>query len=103
MGQFPDPKELVDSVVDGAVELAEGPVRVATKVANVAETFASDVKSNMDNIKSRLPDDPSAIPDIAIKGAGDAIKAGIGFFEAIGSGAMETLGAIKDQIRRVAG
>ncbi len=102
MQKLADPKEVVDSVVEGAVELAEGPVRVAIKVANVAETFASDVKSNMDNIK-RVPEDPSVIPDIAMKAGGDTIKAGIGFFEAISSAATETLGAIKNQIRRVAG
>lgn len=103
MGQLPDPKALVDSVADGVVELAEGPVRVATNVAGVAEIFAAEVKANMDTVKGKMPDDPSAIPDAAIKAAGQTVKAGLGMFEAVGKGVMDTFAAVKNQIQRITG
>lgn len=101
--KLPDPKELVDSIADGAVELAEGPVRAAKNTADVAEKFASGVKANMDDFKSRMPDDPVAIVDCAIKGAGQTVGAGIEFVEGIGNAVMETFGAVKGQIKRVTG
>jgi len=93
---LPDPKTLVDSVLDGVVEVAEGPARVAG-------TFDSEVKANMDTVKGKLPDDPSVIPDAAVKAAGQTIKAGLGMVEAIGKGTMDTFEAVKNQIRRVTG
>lgn len=101
--KLPDPKELVDSVADGALEVAEGPVRVAENIAKVANTYASDVKSNMDNLKAKMPDDPSVIPDSAIKLAGQTVRAGLGLFEGIGRGVMDTFEAVQKQIRRVTG
>ena len=101
MQQLPDPKTLVDSIADGAMELAEGPARVAENVASVCQTFASDVKSNMDNVKNRLPDDPSVIPDAAVKAVGQTVRAGLGVFEGVGKGIMDTFNAVQNQIRRV--
>jgi len=101
MQQLPDPKTLVDSIADGALEVAEGPVRVAKNVASVADTFASDVQANMDNIKSRLPDDPSVIADAAVKAVGQTAKAGLGMIEGVGKGIMDTFEAVKNQIERV--
>jgi len=103
MQQLPDPKTLVDSIADGAVELAEGPARVAENVAGVCLTFASDVKSNMENVKNQLPDNPAVIPDAAIRAAGSTVKAGLGIFEGIGKGVMDTFSAVQNQIRRVTG
>ena len=100
---LPEIKTLVDSVLDGVVELAEGPARVATNVAGVAGTFASEMKSNMDSVKSALPDNPSVIPDAAIKAVGQTVNAGLGMFEGIGKGVMDTFGAVKNQIKRVTG
>lgn len=99
--KLPDPKTLVDSVADGVIEVAEGPARVAKNVASVADTFASEVKSNMDDVKSRLPDDPAVIPDAAIRAVGQTAKAGLGLFEGIGRGIMDTFDAVKSQIQRV--
>ena len=101
MANLPDPKTLVDSIADGAVELAEGPARVAKNVAGVADTFASDMKASMDNFKNRMPDDPAVIPDAAIKAVGQTARAGIGMFEALGNGIMDTFSAVKAQIQRV--
>jgi len=103
MQQLPEIKTVVDSVLDGVVEVAEGPARVADNVAEVAGTFASEVKANMDMVKGKLPDDPSVIPDAAIKAAGQTVKAGLGMVEAIGKGTMDTFEAVKNQIRRVTG
>lgn len=98
-----DPKTLVDSMADGAIELAEGPARVAKNVASVAETYASEVKANMDNVKSRMPDDPSVLPDAAVKAVGQTVKVGLGMFEGVGRGIMDTFEAVKGQIKRVTG
>lgn len=98
---LPDPKDLVDSVADGAVEIAEVVPRVADNVANVAQTFASGVKANMDDFKRRMPDDPAAIADCAVKAVGQTAKAGLGMVEGVGRGIMDTFEALKSQINRV--
>ena len=101
--QLLDPKVLVDSIADGAIEVAEGPARVAKNVAVVADNFASEVKANMDNVKSKMPDDPSVIPDAAIKAVGQTVKAGLGMVEGFGKGIMDTFEGVKNQIKRVTG
>lgn len=101
--KLPDPKTLADSIADGVIEAAEGPARVAKNVASVAETFASEVKANMEDVKRRMPDDPSVIPDAAIKAVGQTVKAGLGMFEGVGKGVMDTFEAVKGQITRVTG
>ena len=103
MERLPDPKVLIDSIADGAIELAEGPARVAKNVADVAGIFASEVKANLDDVKAKLPDDPMVIPNAVVKGAGQTIKAGLGLVEAVGKGAMDTFEAVKSQIKRVTG
>lgn len=100
--RLPDPKEIVSSVVNGGIELAEGPVKIAEGVADVAKAFATGARANLDKAKGIL-DDPSVIPDIAMKGVGQTVQAGLGLFEAVGGGVMSTVDAVKNQIRRVAG
>ena len=100
--KMPDPKEVVDSIVDGAIEIAEAPVRVADNIARVAGTFSSEVKANMDTIKSKLPDSPEALPEVAITAARQTLKAGIGLFKGIGQGLEETVEAVENQIGRIA-
>ncbi|GAI69463.1 unnamed protein product, partial [marine sediment metagenome] len=85
------------------VEIIKGPARVADNVAAVANTYAKEMQSNLDEVQKRMPDDPSVIPDFAIKTVGQTVKAGIGFFEGIGKGAMDTFGGVKSQIKRVTG
>ena len=101
--QLLDPKVLVDSIADGALEVAEGPARVAKNVAVVADNFATEMKANMDNVKTKMPDDPSVIPDAAIKAVGQTVKAGLGMVEGFGKGIMDTFEGVKSQIRRVTG
>lgn len=101
--KLPDPKELVDSVADGAVEVAELPARVAKNVASVADGFAVEVKTNMEDFKARMPDDPAVIADVAAKAVGQTVKAGLGMAEGFGKGIMDTFEAIKGQIKRVTG
>ena len=85
------------------IEVAEGPARVAKNVASVADTFASEVKATMDGVKAAMPDDPSVIPDAAIKAIGQTVNAGLGMFEGVGKGVMDTFEAVKSQIKRVTG
>ncbi|GAI02368.1 unnamed protein product [marine sediment metagenome] len=101
--KLPDPKELVDSVADGGVEVIKGPARIADNVAAVANTYAKEMHTNLDEVQKRMPDDPSVIPDFAIKTVGQTVKAGIGLFEGITKGAMDTFDGVKTQIKRVTG
>jgi len=102
-GQLPDPKVLIDSIADGAVEFAEAPVRLAENTAVVATVFANSVKANMEDFKKRMPDDPAAIVDCTIKGAGQTVNAGINMVEGFGKAVMDTFGAVETQIKRVTG
>ncbi len=101
--KLPDPKELVDSVADGAIEVIKGPARVADNIAAVANTYAKEMHTNLDEVQKRMPDDPSVIPDFAIKTVGQTVKAGIGLFEGAGKGIMDTFEGVKSQITRVTG
>lgn len=101
--KLPEPQTIVDSIADGAIELAEGPVRAAANTAAVAQTFATQVKANMDDFKSRMPRDLSAIPDCAVRAAGQTVNAGISLFEGIGKAIGDTLDGVKNQIKRVTG
>ena len=103
MGTMPDPKTLVDSVVDGALEIAESVPRMAENVAGVCTTFASEARGNIETVKTRLPDDPGVLPDVAIKAVGQTVHAGIGIFEGVGKGIMDSVAGVKSQIRRVTG
>lgn len=101
--KMPDPKEVVDSVADGAMEIAQGPARIAENIAGVAETYASDMKSNMEDFKKRMPDDPGAIADCGVKAVGQAARVGLGIVEGAGKGIMDTFDGVKKQIQRVTG
>ncbi len=101
--KMPEPQTLVDSIADGAIELAEGPVRAAVNTAAVAQTFATQVKANMDDFKTRMPQDPTAIPDCAVRGAAQTVGAGISFVKGIGMAITDTLDAVHNQIKRVTG
>ena len=101
--KMPDPKEIVDSVADGAVEIAEGPVRIASNLATVAQTLASEARANMEDVKARMPNDPSVLPQSVVKAAGQTVKAGLGIFGAFGKGIMDTFAGVQNQIRRVTG
>ena len=103
MATMPDPKTIVDSVADGALEIAESVPRMAENVAGVCTTFASEARSNIETVKSRLPDDPAVLPDVAIKAVGQTVHAGIGIVEGIGQGIMDSIAGVKNQIRRVTG
>jgi len=103
MSDLPDIQTVVDSVADGAITIVEVFPRVAENVAAVATTYAAAVKADMENIKSKMPSDPTVIPDTFVKLAGQTVKGGLGFFESIGKGVMETFESVQSQIRRVTG
>jgi hypothetical protein len=103
MVKLPDPKELVDSVADGALEVIKGPAKVADNVAAVANTYAREMHGNLDEVQKRMPDDPAVIADFAVKTVGQTVKAGIGMAEGIGRGVMDTFEGVKSQIKRVTG
>ena len=101
--KMPDPKEVVDSVADGAMEIAQGPARIASNVAGAAETYASEMEANMEDFKKRMPDDPGAILDCGVKAVGQAARVGLGIVEGVGNGFMDTFAGVKKQIQRVTG
>jgi len=103
MIKLPEPQTIVDSIGDGAVELAEGPVRAAINTADVAKTFATDVKANMDDFKKRMPADLSAVPDCAVRAATHTLKAGLDFIDGIAKAGMETFDAVRAQAKRITG
>jgi hypothetical protein len=98
---LPEPKVVIDSVGDGAVELIQTGSRVLDKQAAVASSYAGSLKSCAEDIKRRTPDDPSVFLDAAIRTAGATIKAMVGTAEAVVGGIDETARGVKSQIERV--
>jgi hypothetical protein len=103
MGKLPELKTIIDSIGDGAVEVAEAPVRAAENTADTAKSFADHVKANMDDFKKRMPNDLSAIPDCAMRAVGHTVSDGISLFEGLGKALHDTLDGVKNQIKRVTG
>jgi len=99
---LPDPKTIVDSVADGAVEILETGSRMLEKQGGVITSYAGSLKSCAEDIKRRTPDDPSVFVDAAIRTAGATVKAVVGTAESIISGIDETARGVKSQIERVA-
>jgi len=100
---MPDPKILVDSVADGALEVVEVVPRVAENCAIVGTIFAASMKSNIDSVKGHMPDNPGVLPDLAVKAVGETVIAGVGLIQGLGKGIMDSLGGVQDQIRRGVG
>lgn len=99
--QLPDPKTIVDSIGDGAIEILETVSRVAEKEGGVMTSYAGTLKACAEDIKRRTPDDPSVFIDATIKAVGATVKAVVGTGEALVGGIDETAKGLKSQIERV--
>jgi hypothetical protein len=99
---LPEPKVILDSIGDGAVELLQTGSRLLDKQAAVIGSYAGSLKSCAEDIKRRTPDDPSVFLDAAVRTAGATIKAIVGTGEAVVGGIDETARGVKSQIERVA-
>lgn len=103
MPKVPDPKTIVDSVLDGAIEIAEGPVKTAEGIAAVATAYAAGARANLEEIKRSMPDDPSAIPGVAVKAVSQSVRASIGLVQSLADGVTSGLNGVQSQISRVTG
>jgi len=99
--KLPDPKEVVDSIGDGAVEVLQIGSRLAEKQSKVMGTLGTQLKSIGDDIKAKMPDDPSVLPASAMKAGGAVLSAIIGTGESFVSAIDETAKGVKGQIDRV--
>lgn len=103
MAELKDPKEIVDSVVDGAVGVIQFFPRAAENVAKVADAYAVSANKNISDFKAKMPDEPAVLPRLALSVIGETIGAGIGMFEALISAGAATATDVKSQIKRVTG
>lgn len=98
---LPDPKQIIDSVGDGAVEVVEIGARLAEKLGSNLNAYGSRLKSIGDEIKSGTPDRPEVLPGAVIKAAGATVSAVVGTIGGFISAADETAKGLKSQIDRV--
>jgi len=98
-----DPKELVDSVADGAVGAIQIFPRVAENIAGIAHAYASSVNRNIDAFKASMPDEPAAAPRLLGNMIGETVGSFVGLFEAVVRAGSDTANDIKSQIRRGTG
>ena len=98
-----DPKEVVDSVVDGAIGLVQFFPRAAENVAKVADAYATSANKNINDFKARMPDEPAVIPRVVGSVIGETVGAGIGLVEALINAGSDTAKDVKSQIKRVTG
>jgi len=103
MLRLPSVGTIVDSVGDGAIEVAKLPVRAVANVNGVGTTYINQVRANLDAIQNGLPHNPAVIPETGVKAIGQTVDAGIGLLHAIGSSLDETVRGVQSQIRRVTG
>lgn len=98
----PDPKNIVNALVGGAIEIAEGPVRVMGNAAGAVESYTSHVKANMETLK-RAPDDPGVLVSVALNGISHTLADGLAFFKGIGKAAMDTAEGVETNLKRITG
>ena len=101
MGEFKDPKVIVDSIGDGAVEVLQIGSRLCEKQSTVMGTLGTQLKGIGDNIKGKMPDDPSVLPTSLLKAGGAVLSAVIGTGESLVGVVDETAKGLKSQIDRV--
>lgn len=99
--QLQDPKVIVDSIGDSALEFLEAGSRLGEKEGVVLTQLASDFKSIAEDIKAKLPDDPSVLPASLLKAGGALLNGMLGTGDSFFSTADETVKAIRGQIERV--
>lgn len=99
--RLPDPKTLVDSIGDGALEVLKIVPTFAEKEARVSAQYAADIKGDIDRVQSALPDDPSALVGTVVSVLGHTAKAAISAIGAAFESADETFEGIKKQVSRV--
>lgn len=98
-----DPKELVDSVVEGVIGAAQFFPRAAENVAKVADAYAVSTNKNINDFKAQMPEEPAVIPRLVGSVLGQTVGAGFGMLEAVGNAVMDTAKDIKSQISRGTG
>jgi len=98
-----DPKEAVDSVVDGVLSAVGFFPNVAENIARNATDYATAVRRDLEDIKTSMPDRPEVLPRVAFGIIGQTIGAGVGMVEAVATGIDKTAKDIKSQTRRVIG
>lgn len=101
MGEFKDPKVIIDSIGDGAVEVLQIGSRVCEKQSAVMGTLGTQLNSIGENIKGKMPDDPSVLPTSALRAGGALLSAFIGTGESLVAAIDETAKGLKSQIDRV--
>jgi len=100
MERVPEPKTLVDSVLDGAVELIGFYPRTASKLGSVLTDYANNVNRELDDIKARTPDRPEVIAKAVVGIVVHTARAGIGSIKAVAEAGKETVDAVESQVRR---
>jgi len=103
MSEMKDPKEIADSVVDGAIGAVQFFPRAAEGVAKVANDYAASANKGLTELKTRMPEEPMVIPRLALGVIGETIGAGIGAIEAVIKAGSDTAADVKSQIKRVTG
>ncbi len=98
-----DPKELVDSVVQGGIGALQFFPRVAENIAGVANAYAGSVNRNLGEFRAKMPEEPAVLPRAAGMVVGETVGSFIGLFEAVVHAGTATAADIKSQIKRGTG
>lgn len=101
MNGLPDPKEIVDSMADGACTvLSVGPKLMNNCATSVAD-WAKNVDSDFANLRNDMPDKPEALPDTILKLTGHTVNGAFSTFEGAGRAVLDTCDGVRKQINRV--
>jgi len=103
MEELKDPREIVDSIADGALSALQLFPRIAENIAANATGYAVSVNRNINNIKASMPDDPAVIPRTLGSIIGETFGAGIGMIEAVINAGSTTAREVSSQIKRTTG
>jgi hypothetical protein len=95
-----DPKELVDSVVDGGLSALQFFPKTAENFAGVAQRYATNVNGSIERVKNDMPDNPGSIPELLGNMVSESISAFTGAVKSPINAAESTVSAIQAQIKR---
>ncbi len=98
-----DPKELVDSIVQGGIGALQFFPRVAENIAGIAHAYAGSVNRNLGEFRAKMPEEPAVVPRALGMVVGETAGSFIGLFEAVVRAGTDTAADIKAQIKKGTG
>ena len=97
----PDPKEVVDSIGDGVVEILQTGSRFLEKQGALGKEVGDKLVAIGEDVKNQMPDRPEVLLRAAIGTIGSGVKLAVGTVGNVATAFSETGSGVRKQVSRV--